>query len=357
MSTDSFSTFDPNVFVDRWDKCVVSTEPLDRASARRALELVFIAADTDAPAHVVWVRSPNEAATVERQLAPAQAWPSGLTWHRPSWADWRDGPTSTAQLEGFSERLVNPGDDCIDWSVELSWQRVWQTVIESWSVAFDGASQPAILGPSFAGRASFGERTLRAGGGRSGLSGLAAFITEHLHMAWIFDEVVVLCERPVAIRRTPEGDLHHDRMLALEYADGTGLSAWRGDVVPHWVISNPTVARAISYDDPRIQRAALDRLGWLAVVRELGLPVVDECPDPGNPSCVLRLFALPESVAQRQFGAPVHVLVMTNGSPDRDGVTHTFAETVPGVFTTAMRAAAWQYGVATETYAQLARRT
>ncbi len=48
---------------------------------------------------------------------------------------------------------------------------------------------------------------------------------------------------------------------------------------------------------------------------------------------------------------------MVNGSPDRDGQLRRYGETVPASITDPLSAAAWQYGVEPNVYAQLARRT
>lgn len=55
--------------------------------------------------------------------------------------------------------------------------------------------------------------------------------------------------------------------------------------------------------------------------------------------------------------APVNLLLMVNGSPDRSGAQRRYGETVPADITSAMEAAAWQYGVHPDAYAQLVRRT
>ena len=102
-----------------------------------------------------------------------------------------------------------------------------------------------------------------------------------------------------------------------------------------------------------IRRAALERIGWDRVIAEQGWKPIATCPDPGNDPHELALYALTEQF----YDEPVNLLLMTNGSPDRDGSLRQYAETVPASITDPLAAAAWQYDVPPEMYAQIKRRT
>jgi len=53
----------------------------------------------------------------------------------------------------------------------------------------------------------------------------------------------------------------------------------------------------------------------------------------------------------------VRLVLMTNGSPDRDGRDRRYGETVPADINDPLTAQAWAYGVPRATYAALRRRT
>ena len=93
-------------------------------------------------------------------------------------------------------------------------------------------------------------------------------------------------------------------------------------------------------------------MGWLTYISAAGLRLVASAPDPGNPPQHLELYEDPGG----RLG-DARVLVMTNGSPDRDGRLLQYAETVPAAIDDPVAAAAWQYGCPVEVYRQLARRT
>jgi hypothetical protein len=57
------------------------------------------------------------------------------------------------------------------------------------------------------------------------------------------------------------------------------------------------------------------------------------------------------------YESPVRLLVMDNASRDRDGSRRRFAETVPAGISSAVAAAAWQFGVPAEEYARMTRAT
>ena len=98
--------------------------------------------------------------------------------------------------------------------------------------------------------------------------------------------------------------------------------------------------------------------GWQGLVEGLGLSPIDIASDPGNDGQLLELYQIPSRPATTLVDSRgANLLLMTNGSPDRSGVRRVIAELVPAALRTAVAAAAWQYGVTPDVYAQLARRT
>jgi hypothetical protein len=172
---------------------------------------------------------------------------------------------------------------------------------------------------------------------------------------WPMRGVAVLTDRPTVLRRDDEGRLHSADGPALAYMDGYLMYAWHGIRVPGWVIQNPNVEQALAERNTEVRRAAFEAIGWDKVIDHLGAKPIDVCPDPSNFPHELQLYKLPDTA--NPYGQPVNLLLMTNGSPDRDGSLRRYGETVPPSIKSALDAAAWQFGLKPDVYQQLARRT
>ena len=202
---------------------------------------------------------------------------------------------------------------------------------------------------------------------RSEQLGLWATISRSTGWWFPYDGVVVCTERPVEVHQelesarfafsTTSRRLHREGGPALLYRDGWAVHAWHGIRVPAWVIEDDVtpehIDRALKLDNSEQRRAALERIGWPRVVQHLGSTPIATCPDPANAPHELALYALPSEF----YDEPVNLLVMTNGSPDRNGALRLYGETVPASITDPLAAAAWQYDVHPSVYADLARRT
>jgi Domain of unknown function (DUF6745) len=178
--------------------------------------------------------------------------------------------------------------------------------------------------------------------------------------AWACDTyatIAVLCAAPAEIAVEQAGGrarLHRAGEPAVRWPDGTVEYWWHGTQVPAGVVEGGwSAAWIVVIRDAEVRRAAIEMIGWPRFVQQAGLQLVCAAPDPGNPGHELQLYDLPDRFTTR----PLRLLVMTNGSPDRDGRDRVYAETVPVTFTDPVEAAAWQYGVPVTTYRQLQRRT
>jgi hypothetical protein len=198
---------------------------------------------------------------------------------------------------------------------------------------------------------------------RSEQLGLWATISRSTGWWWPYENVVICTERPVKVSQETVANqswpyavtsrrLHCEDGPALLYKDGWSVHAWHGVRVPAWVIDSPTVETALAEGNSEVRRAALERIGWDKVIADMNLAPIASCPDPGNDPHELVLYPTPKGV----FQTPTNLLLMVNGSPDRSGATRLYAETVPANITDPLAAAAWQYGVDKELYAQIARR-
>jgi hypothetical protein len=114
---------------------------------------------------------------------------------------------------------------------------------------------------------------------------------------------------------------------------------------------SPRLIRKLT--NTELRRAAIEVVGWPEFLRRARLRPIATAPDPGNPGHELTLYDVPPDVV----GGRQRLLVMANGSPDRDGRPRFYAESVPAHIRDPVAAAAWQYGVPVETYRLLQRRT
>jgi len=174
---------------------------------------------------------------------------------------------------------------------------------------------------------------------------------------WPSLDFVLVSERPVVVRTEPEGTapgrLHCADGPAIVWPDGWRLFFRHGTRVPEWVITNPTMAAIAAEPNVEVRRCAIEAIGWDTYIADAGLQLLDTAMDPGNDGCVLRLYDLPPDV----WGTPGRVLLVTNGSPERDGTRRRYGLPVPGDTADAIAAAAWTYGLARDQYARMARRT
>ncbi|MEW2352408.1 DUF6745 domain-containing protein [Spirillospora sp. NPDC029432] len=175
---------------------------------------------------------------------------------------------------------------------------------------------------------------------------------------WPMRNSVVLTERPAELHRDAEGRLHHPTGPAVRYPDGWCLWAWHGVTMPREVIEDDVpIRRAVSLRNSEQRRCAVEilagRAGWRRLAAQAGWPRVGgEVPDPGNPGQVLSLWCV-----ERLYDDHLHLLLMTNGTEERDGTRREFGELVPGWIRDPVRAAAWQIGLTARQYRETVRRT
>jgi hypothetical protein len=175
---------------------------------------------------------------------------------------------------------------------------------------------------------------------------------------WPMRNSVILTERPTELHHDAEGRLHHPSGPAVRYPDGWCLWAWHGVTMPREIIEDDIpIPRAVSLRNSEQRRCAVEmlagRAGWHQVVSEAGWPRVgQEAPDPGNPGQILSLWCVEEL-----YDDHLHLLLMTNGTVERDGSRREFGELVPGWIRDPVQAAAWQIGLTPGQYRQTVRRT
>jgi hypothetical protein len=170
-------------------------------------------------------------------------------------------------------------------------------------------------------------------------------------------DFVLVAEPPVMVRTERAAGmpprLHCATGPAIGWRDGWRLYFWHGTRVPGWVIEEPLVERVHAETNVEVRRCAIEAIGWHTYIARAGLSLVDTAADPGNPGFGLQLYDLPERV----WGSPARVLLVTNGSAERDGNRRRYGLPVPADVPTAVHAAAWTYGLTGDQYLTMNRRT
>jgi hypothetical protein len=175
------------------------------------------------------------------------------------------------------------------------------------------------------------------------LSTTTGWIVPHERICWVSD-------LPVALNVDETGRLHSGTEAALRYADGWRVYAWKGIVVPEWVVNRPELVTVKAIDrqpNPWIRRCMIE---ILTPERYIAL---------GGATCVSRDAT--GKLWRRQWWGPgddawaaVEVL---NGTAEPDGTFKRYFLQVPANVRTAREAVAWTYGLTDSQYANLVLRT
>lgn len=176
---------------------------------------------------------------------------------------------------------------------------------------------------------------------------------------WAFDDCCVISDRPRTLSTEPATAaadsprrLHRTDGPAVEFRDGTRVLAIHGTVVPEWVLTDPTVPRIMAESNVEVRRTAVEQMGWDVFVADAELTLRDRRDDPGNPGSSLELYDGPANWLRNS-----RILLVVNGSRERDGTRRRYGLTVPAWIDSAIAAAGWTYGLSGDTYAELVRRT
>ncbi len=148
---------------------------------------------------------------------------------------------------------------------------------------------------------------------------------------WPFEHLVILTERPSALRQDAEG---------IVYPDGLALWAWHGVVVPEQVIERPerlTVLQIRSEPSVEVREVMLERYGTDRYIRNGGAERVSE-DDVGT------LWSVPLGDER------LVVVEVRNSTPEPDGSYTTYWLRVPPEVRTAREAVAWTFGLTADDY-------
>jgi hypothetical protein len=158
---------------------------------------------------------------------------------------------------------------------------------------------------------------------------------------WPYEGFVILADRPSVVARDERGRLHRTDGPAVAYRDGYGLWAIHGVRVPQEVVEAPetlTAERILGEPNAEVRREMMKRHGYEKFLRAAGAKLIHEDTDPFGFPRRLHRVELPDD-------EPLHMVEMTNSTPEADGSRKVYMLRVdPGARTCqGAIASTWRY--------------
>lgn len=166
----------------------------------------------------------------------------------------------------------------------------------------------------------------------------ASWLLPHRDVCWLAD-------RPEVLHHDDRGRLHAPKGPAIRYRDQWSAYAWKGVLVPRWIIERPelvTVRAIASAQDPQIRRCMIDVLTPERFIAGGGAYRVSQ-DDTG---------ILWRQRWRWEAWAAVEVV---NGTAEPDGTHKHYFLQVPANMRTAREAVAWTYGLPEQRYRPVVR--
>ncbi|WP_189216344.1 MULTISPECIES: DUF6745 domain-containing protein [Streptomyces] len=335
-----------------WRAVAAATGPGDRAAAEAGVGLAYRSAGLDAPARIVWARSPLEAVRLlsgERTEAGEPLPHKGASVRDAL----RDVPIAAerdrlhAELgpTGWSEHWRATGESLWEAARPLV-DRVRRGVVEALVPEPDRAEESRIrllLLDAVLGQHDAAWLSALGTGPKSGLRGLAE-VARTAGWWWPYENVAVIGERPTALHRDEAGRLDRGDGPALAYADGFALYAWRGMPVPGAFLDELTSLTPESIrteGNAELRRVMLEHYGYDRYLAESGAEPVHR-----DGTGVLWRIPLPGD-------EDVVMVEVVNATPEPDGTYRTYWLRVPPRTRTAREGVAWTFGLDADAYAPL----
>jgi hypothetical protein len=349
---------------EEWIGHGLSTAPADRRAAVAGVHDSYRAAGLAPPQDVVWVDSPLEGANYFYRLCARlggddEIRVKGLLhdYIHVQFEDRFDADVRAA----VDKQVGRPVDDRVIrlvLCVEARLKAEADPVINP--RRFPGRQWThCVRGQFEAGTLSDYDMYTRLGAEPCGRVAGIMHIARSAGMWWSLRHVVVLSERPAELHHDGRGRPHRENGPAIVYPDGWGVYVWHGVHVPADLIEGDgwSIEKVLKEPDSEIRRCAVERIaavrGWPELVHRAGWRQIGRTvSDPGNPDQTLSMYRVPHI-----YDVTVNLLLMTNGTTERDGTRRQYAETVPAHLTDPVAAAAWQIGLSGEHYRQTVRRT
>lgn len=343
------------------------TSPTERAMAEEAVAAVYAAGGLAPPERIVWHESPlglardwlakggpsRAGANVRSALALPVDKARNAVFPRIGHGVWEASERGTADARSSTTSLGvrNAIIGAVD-RLRLG----WATGVRAW---LGHGQRPALYRDSSWSLVDALDYNVPAYRFLGSACGLARH-TQQLEPLWALstttgwcvphERVCWLSELPASLATDATGRLHCGTEAALRYADGFGVFAWKGIVVPEWMVMRPDLVTVRAIDrqsNPWVRRCMIE---LLTPEKYIAL---------GGASCVSR-DATGKLWRRQWWGlgddawAAVEVI---NGTAEPDGTFKRYFLQVPANVRTPREAVAWTYGLTEAQYARLVVRT
>ncbi|WP_405675150.1 hypothetical protein OG292_04675 [Streptomyces sp. NBC_01511] len=327
--------------VDKWRGVAAATGAADRPAAEAGIRLAYRTAGLTGPERIVWADSPLAGLATVRTLKDQGRSVREEVRTKP-WADERRRIHDELGPAGWAEWWGATGARLWDSTRALA-ERIRSGIADTLST--DAAGLPetrqllldAVLGQHDA-------AWLVAFDGRGDrLTGLAE-VAAHAGWWWPYENVAVVCERPVELHRDETGRLDRGDGPALAYPDGFALYAWRGMPVPAGFLAELTTldpARIRAEENAELRRVMLEHYGYDRYLAESGAKPMDK-----DETGILWRIALADD-------EDVVMVEVVNSTPEPDGTSRTYWLRVPPNTRTAKEGVAWTFGLDAKAYEPL----
>ncbi|WP_443054945.1 DUF6745 domain-containing protein [Streptomyces sp. NBC_00691] len=345
---------------DRWRSVAAATGPADRAAAEAGVRLAYRTAGLAAPERVLWADSPLAAVALVRGLDGRGRSVRDEVRTRP-WAEERRRLHDDLGPAGWAAHWQATGAHLWDLTRSLA-DRIRAGVTEA-AAGPDGPDETAAGGDGAAGPAASGREAtavrlvlLDAVLGQHDAAWLAAFdghgdrleglaaVAGQAGWWWPYENVTVVCERPVELHRDEAGRLDRGDGPALAFADGFALYAWRGMTVPADFLAGLaglTPERIRDEENAELRRVMLEYHGYDRYLAASGAR-----HEHRDETGVLWRIELADD-------EDVVMVEVVNSTPEPDGSHRTYWLRVPPTTRTAREGVAWTFGLRPEAYEPL----
>jgi hypothetical protein len=345
----------------RWSEYRSATAPCDRTVAEAGVKRAYAAAGLPPPREILWGNGPLEIAT---------AWarsPDGAGENvRSQVVDLvcRKAQNAVEHAVGLGVRMALAAEprlarvpqfcSSLDEAVHRDCERVRPKLRTRFLSLFaaGGGRRASFASTAFASHSassSLGaleffhdvcglQRQTAALSGLWQIAKTASWMLPHRRVCW-------LAERPSVLRRDARDRLHAADGPAISYPDGWSAFAWKGVLVPRWIIERPelitvrTIAAAL---DPQIRRCMIEILTPERFIAQGGAHRVAQ-DETG---------VLWRQRWRWEAWAAVEVI---NGTPEPDGTLKRYFLQVPANMRSPREAVAWTYGLSESRYRPVVR--
>jgi hypothetical protein len=340
---------------ERWSELRRSTGAVNRSEAEAGVVSAYAAAGLAPPRQIIWGASPREianlwVAAVDAGGENVRALVVDLVRRKAEAAVDRAIGVAVRTALAEEPRLSRLPPFCtsIDEAVARDCAGIRPTLRKRLAALVSLRRRPSLGFPA----ASFGFQATSSlgvleyfhdvGGLRRQTSALAGLWQIAKNAAWILptERICWLSARPTAIRIDTNGRLHAADGPALTHLDGWSVYAWKGVLVPPWIIDRPeriNVRTIAANHDPQIRRCMIDILTPQRFIAEGGAYRVSH-----DETGVLW--------RQRWRWEAWAAVEVVNGTAEPDGTHKHYFLQIPPTVRSAREAVAWTYGLTEQRY-------